>query len=310
MSPVKKKKKPRKRPTKRKQKTSLSKTFKKIVWTCLLAGLLFFSVGTLGYVVFFRTVLAAEVDIPEKADFVFEEPHPPFQKESVLVSLEVKNKALPRVAIIVDDMGYHPQIGRQLIELPFGLTFSFLANAPHTRSLEERAYQQKRTILLHLPLQPRDDKWDLGPGALVLGEMNQQKEILIQNLAAVPHAVGVNNHMGSLYTEDKVHMKGLMELIGAEDLFYIDSFTTPKSVGLQVAGEVGVKTARRHLFLDNVPTKTNVCIQLVKLVRLAEKQGWAIGIGHPYQTTLDGLRECNEIFSERVELVGVEELVK
>ncbi len=276
----------------------------------VLACLLFFSVGSLGYVIFFRTVLAAEVVSPGEADFIFEEPDPPLHGHSGDRIVRSERNVFPRIAIIIDDMGYHHKIGEQLLELPLNLTFSFLPDAPFTKILEGRAYGQERTILLHQPLQARDDKWNPGPSGLYLGQMLKQKEILANNLKRVPHAEGVNNHMGSLYSEDEPHMKAFLNIIADSNLFYVDSFTTAESVGFRLAKEMGVKTARRHVFLDNIHSTDIICDQLEKLVNIAEENGGAIGIGHPYQETLEALTDCYEKFSTRVELVGVEHLVQ
>ncbi len=260
--------------------------------------------------IFFRTVLAAEVVSPGKADFIFEEPDPPLHGHPVERLKGNDEKMFPRIAIIIDDMGYHHKIGEQLLKLSLNLTFSFLPDAPFTKILETQAYRQERTILLHQPLQARDDKWNPGPSGLYLGQMLKQKEILAENLASVPHAEGVNNHMGSLYSEDEPHMRSFLKIIGDSNLFYIDSFTTAESVGLRLAKEMGVKTARRHVFLDNIHSIDKICHQLERLVNLAEEQGEAIGIGHPYQETLEALTECYDQLSTRVELVGVEKLIK
>ncbi len=293
--------------TRRNPKSQLV-SLRKLFWVIVLTSFLFFSLGSLGYVIFFRTVLAAEIISPESGTIIFEEPDPPLSDKPGMIVRE-KMTTSPRIAIIIDDMGFHRKVGEQLLNLPINLTFSFLPNAPFTKVLEEQAHLEGRTVLLHLPLQPRDQKWDPGPGTLYLGEMEKQREIFEKNLASVPHAVGVNNHMGSLYSEDKRHMAGLIEIIRENNLFYIDSFTTSESVGFMLAQEMGLKTARRHVFLDNLQSKEKICEQLGKLAILAEEQGWAIGIGHPYPQTLEALNDCQTNYSTKVQLVSVEELV-
>ena len=44
----------------------------------------------------------------------------------------------PKVAIIIDDMGHHLQVGNQLLALEINLTFSFLPDAPFTEQQAER----------------------------------------------------------------------------------------------------------------------------------------------------------------------------
>ena len=276
----------------------------------ILFGLLLFSMGAAGYVIFFRTSVAHGAPQPDhEVDIVFEEPY------SAIPELHVEpqqagDSSLPLVAIIIDDMGYHEKIGFELLALPINLTFSFLPSAPFTAELEEQAFQSGRVVLLHLPMEPKSKEWDPGLGALLIGQDRQEQEILFeQNLRAVPHAVGINNHMGSLYTEDRAVMAALMELIHARGLFYVDSFTTAASQGLAAARAANVPAARRHIFLDNIHSPDKVCQQLEKLVLSAEEKGWAIGIGHPNQATLSALTTCRGRLLERVRLVSAQELV-
>lgn len=263
-----------------------------------------------GYVIFFRTTIAHGAEPgQEVAGIIFEEPYS-FIPELPADIQPAQDSSLPMVAIIIDDMGYHGKIGSELLALPMNLTFSFLAAAPFTRELEEQAFQAGRIILLHLPMEPKSKEWDPGPGALLLGQDAKQQEILFeQNIQAVPHAVGVNNHMGSLYTEDRAAMDDLMQLLRAQGLFFIDSFTTADSQALAAARAANVPTARRHIFLDNVHSPDRVCKQLEKLVLSAEEKGWAIGIGHPNEATLSALTTCRGKLLERVHLVSVQELL-
>ncbi|MBU1233465.1 MAG: divergent polysaccharide deacetylase family protein [Proteobacteria bacterium] len=276
----------------------------------ILFGLLLFSMGAAGYVIFFRTTVAHGASQAHNwADIVFEEPYPVIPELPPDLQPDGAS-SLPMVAIIIDDMGYHEKIGSQLLALPINLTFSFLPSAPFTPELEEQAFQTGRVVLLHLPMEPKSKEWDPGQGALLTGQdRNQQKALFYQNLQGVPHAVGMNNHMGSLYTENRAVMADLMELVHAQGMFYVDSFTTAASQGLAAARAANVPAARRHIFLDNVHSPDKVCKQLEKLVLSAEKEGWAIGIGHPNEATLSALTTCRGKFMERVRLVSAQELV-
>ncbi len=276
----------------------------------LLLGLLVFSIGAAGYVIFFRTAVAHGADLPEKDfEMAFEEPYSSIPELPSDIP-PVLDDNLPMVSIIIDDMGYHKKIGYELLALPMNLTFSFLAAAPYTTELEEKAFQAGRCILLHQPMEPKSDKWDPGPGALLLGQSaEEQARLFRKNLEGVPHAVGINNHMGSLYTENRAAMDSLMLLIREQGLFFVDSFTTAKSQGLAAARAAGVPTARRHIFLDNVHKQDKVCKQLKKLFENAKKNGWAIGIGHPNKATYAALSNCRECLGQDVRLVSAQELI-
>jgi len=275
----------------------------------VLFCLLFFSVFMVGYVIFFRTVIAAELPF-EEHDLFVEEIDLPVTNESAEPLPTVSGKKSIQVAIIIDDMGYHPEVGRALIELDLTLSFSFLPHAPFTHDLEEMVYQRGNPILLHLPLEPRSPEWDPGPGALYLSDdQATRRKKFYTNLQLVPHATGVNNHMGSLFTEDSSAMDEVVELFSREQLFFIDSFTTSASAGLESARKNGVPASRRHIFLDNVQERNAICRQIKKLVKLANHQEHAIGIGHPYPETFSALSSCGSEILKEVSLVGVDKLV-
>ena len=218
---------------------------------------------------------------------------------------------IPRVAIVIDDMGYRKAIGEGLLHLDLNLTFSFLPEGPNSASQAREAWKLGRDVLLHLPLEPNDPTWDLGPGGLYVS-MSQDKlqSTFSRNLAVVPMAIGINNHMGSLFTENETAMRSLLEIIRANDLFFLDSITSHKSVGYDLARSMGIKTARRHIFLDNDHENEKVTGQLLKLMAMAEEHDWAIGLAHPYPSTLAALKEHADLFETRVRLVGISELIR
>jgi uncharacterized protein len=284
----------------------------------LLFFVLIFSICTAGYVIFFRTVFAQEIMPGLKNSIVFEEPNPPVLQEipkieiplkavSPVVKIAIKEETtLPKVALIIDDIGYQFEIGKQLLELPLEFTFSFLPFAPYTKQLEEIAYNKGKTVFLHLPLEPQSADFNPGPGALKLADSPElQREKFQQCLAEVPHAVGVNNHMGSLYTEDTIAMERIMVELSNRSLIFVDSYTTSASVGLASARAHGIKSARRNVFLDNKLSKDHICGQLGKLVKIAIESGVAIGIAHPHATTLEALKSCGPIYESEVQYVSI-----
>jgi len=251
-----------------------------------------------------------EIIIPEKPHHQAEVSRPDSSEQQDLLTPPVADKR-PQVAIIIDDMGYHRKIGDQLLAQNINLSFSFLPLAPFAEQQEEKAYQLGRDILVHLPMEASDSKWDPGPGALYLAASRSElATTLKKDLAAVPHAIGANNHMGSKFTENRQAMRVVLGELKAQGLFFIDSFTTAKSTGMTEAKKMGLKTGRRHIFLDNVQDPTKICSQLNKLAAVARKQKQAIGIGHPYQATLDAIRSCGEQLLETVQVVPVHELVE
>jgi hypothetical protein len=73
---------------------------------------------------------------------------------------------------------------------------------------------------------------------------------------------------------------------------------------------MGVKTARRQIFLDNIHSEGKIRLQVEKLVELAKKQGTAIGIGHPHPETLQALTASIPSLAANVQVVGVGDLLQ
>ncbi len=253
-----------------------------------------------------------------KTSVVFEEPNLPEPRETAVEKNAATDSAgkgaqdlRPRVALIIDDMGYHQQIGRRLLALDLNLTFSFLPQAPYTKKQEELAWEKGHDVLLHLPMQAHGAAWDPGPGALYLKYSTPRIQALVEeDLQSVPHAIGSNNHMGSSFTENRAAMHAVLAVLKKRGLFFVDSYTTAASIGLAEARRMAVPSARRHVFLDNIQDKKKICRQLDSLVLLAMKKGWAIGIGHPHQATLEALTDCGKRIGTRVRIVGVHTLVR
>ncbi|MBU0675784.1 MAG: divergent polysaccharide deacetylase family protein [Proteobacteria bacterium] len=217
---------------------------------------------------------------------------------------------LPLVAIVIDDMGYQKKIGDDFLNLPVNLSFAFLPSGPFTGTQSARARRLGRDILLHFPMQTADPSWDPGPGTIRV-EMDRDtiRQRFTANLAALPLALGINNHMGSLFTENRQAMQFFLELVNDHSLFFLDSMTSRNSVGYLLAREMGIKTARRDVFLDNERTHSAITGQLRGLLSVAEKQGWAVGIGHPHPETLKAISAFQGDLDHRVEVVSISRIM-
>lgn len=218
---------------------------------------------------------------------------------------------LPPVAIIIDDMGYHQRIGEALLDLDLNLTFSFLPDGPFTPGQQERAWLEGHDVLVHMPMEAHDPSRNSGPGTLHVADPPDALARKVErNLAAVPRAVGVNNHMGSLFTENREAMVLFLEQIAGRGLIFIDSFTSSRSIAMETAESMGIPTGRRHIFLDNSDRREDICLQLHELIEQALRHGRAIGIGHPGEATLEALIGCGEMLSGRVQIVGIRKLAR
>jgi len=209
-------------------------------------------------------------------------------------------------------MGGQLNAGLRALQLPGAVTYAFLPHTPFSRSLANAAHHLNREVMLHLPMQAIGSN-KLGPGGLTLDmSRNQFNQTFLNNLNAVPHVAGINNHMGSLLTRHPGHMKWLMDQIKRQgNLYFIDSRTTHHTVASQLASELHIPSRQRDVFLDDDPSPAAITKQFKLLLKKANKFGSAIGIGHPYENTLTILSQLIPLLdSQNIRLVPTSQLVR
>jgi uncharacterized protein len=193
--------------------------------------------------------------------------------------------AVAHIALIIDDLGYSLRQGQRAIDLPGAVTCSILPGAPHAQQLAQQAKDAGKEIMLHLPMQGSVHK--IEPDSLS-GEMPEAdfREILRRHLAAMPEAVGVNNHMGSSVTPLPEQMNWLMDELAQRALYFVDSRTTHLTVSGDAARSHNVAFTERDVFLDNDQDPAAIEKAFRQLIRKAKKRGQAIGIAHARRSTL------------------------
>ncbi|MBU2512491.1 divergent polysaccharide deacetylase family protein [bacterium] len=214
--------------------------------------------------------------------------------------------------IIIDDLGSNMEILNNLIALDFEITYSILPQLPHSIETAELVNKAGHDIMLHLPMQPKDwPRFNPGVGALLItDDTNTIKEKMEQNLRSVPYAVGINNHMGSAYTQHAEGLDVLMEILKNHNLFFLDSKTAPGNIAKKSAKQNNVTYLSRNIFLDNIQKEYYVKNQLQKAVNLSKKWGKAIAIGHPYQITCQVLaRQLPLLADEGVKVIRVSDVI-
>jgi hypothetical protein len=233
-----------------------------------------------------------------------------------------KQAALPRVTrktskqhrgdivLIIDDLGFDGQPLEPLMQLDPNVNVAILPNGTRATEFANKLHARGFEVLCHLPMQPRGKET---PGAnAILTSMSDEEiaDATRENIEAVPHARGVNNHMGSLATSDRRVMSSVIRAM-PQGMYFIDSRTAGGSVASDVARELNVRTAARHIFLDDSATESAVRKQLQDLATAAEKRGVAIGIGHPYPVTMRVLAdELPQLRARGFRLVRASEVVR
>ena len=217
----------------------------------------------------------------------------------------------PKVAIIIDDLGYDRRIARRFLEIDSELTFSVLPHTPHSRTISREVKKKGRELILHLPMEPVEyPRINPGPGALLTSmSPDELIEQLRKNLAAVPGITGVNSHMGSRLTAAPDQMNQIFSILKQQNLYFVDSRSTSGTRSRSSAKLLQVPFAERDIFIDHVQDPAFIRGQCRKLIRIARKKGYALGIAHPYKTTYKILLEMLPELQKEVRVVPASEIV-
>lgn len=219
----------------------------------------------------------------------------------------------PMLAIVIDDMGRDMNVLRELVQVGAPVTVAVLPNLKHSKETATEAHSKGLEVILHLPMEPKDLKGnDPGKGALLTAMGPEEiRKRMEADLSEVPYAKGINNHMGSRFTEDKDDMRTVLKALKERGMYFLDSRTSSATVAGRLARELGVKNFDRNVFLDNNRDVDYIKKQLAEAISISKKRGKAIAIGHPHPETIQALKESvSELNSNGVRAVPLSELME
>lgn len=217
----------------------------------------------------------------------------------------------PQIALIIDDIGQSRSRAQEFMKMDIALTFSILPYLPYSCELADEMNRVGYEVMLHQPMEPFSTTQDPGPGALYVGDgPGRIMDIMESNIHSIPHAVGVNNHMGSKFTESSVDVSDALKIVKQKELFFVDSWTSSHSKACDISKSYGIPTLSRRIFLDNVREESAVMMELTRLKQCALRMGQAIGIGHPFSSTAHAIKQfARDRRNADIELVSVSELL-
>lgn len=198
----------------------------------------------------------------------------------------------PMIAMVIDDLGVDRKRSDRIVALPGPITASFMSYAKDLPRVTAAARARGHELMLHMPMEPQGASYDAGPDGEVLTVGLPAAEIrrrVAEGLGRFEGLIGLNNHMGSRFTQDAAGMRVVMEELSKRGLMFLDSVTTAKTVGISEARRGGVPALARDVFIDNEETVEAVMAQLHKTEQVARRQGYAIAIGHPHDATIEAL---------------------
>ncbi len=221
-------------------------------------------------------------------------------------------KPVEKIAtIIIDDLGNNLKYGRAIINIPAALTISVLPKTLYSIQLARFANENNKEVMLHLPMQ--SIKHRRHPPSILNAHMTKEefKAQIHASLDSIPFVRGINNHMGSLLTSRPDHMSWLMDSLSQyENLYFIDSRTTNKSVANKVADEYKIPNLTRDFFLDPDDKKLTLRKQFVRFINKVNKRGYALAIAHPYPRTIKFLQQnIKQLEQQGIRLVPASYLI-
>lgn len=217
----------------------------------------------------------------------------------------------PRLTVVIDDMGANPKAIDELLDLDVPVTVAIWPRSRYAAETARTAHAAGREVLIHQPMEPVQAPYvNAGPGAITLHTPPDRiREILAENLKLVPFASGLNNHMGSRFTQNPDFCAIVCDVAAEAGLFTLDSVTHANTVFYETALRRGLPAYRRNIFLDDGPrTVKSVLEELRAAEAVARKDGQAVAIGHPHPETLTALRQWCATRDTSIQIVPLRHL--
>lgn len=253
-----------------------------------------------------------EIIDERESDEMIGEDETEIEDEEDIEKSDPEKEVKGEIAIIIDDLGYYPELNSELLKLEESLTLAILPSLENTeKAVNDFKGRDNFELILHMPMEPIDEIHREDFMLFIDHSKEEMKDLFSDALIQMNgQAVGVNNHKGSKFTSNSEKMGEFLELVRDENLFFVDSYTIGTSVGYDLAKELSISTAKRDVFLDYVDEKEGIRDRLRELEELALERGWAIAIGHHKENTIRVLQEELPKMRERgIKFVKVSELL-
>jgi hypothetical protein len=241
-------------------------------------------------------------------------------KESIkttMPKMPKKEKVIPKkhigkIAILLDDGGNNIELIKHIVNLPYKITVAILPFTPYDKKSAELLRGAKKHVFLHLPLQPhRYPDIEPGKGAILLNTPSDLIDIIInKDIERIGAINGVNNHMGSEFTENKDKTTLVLKSIRRYTDVFVDSRTSSKSKAYGVCKSVMDKCGYNSMFIDNDNNKDIILKKIGEAVNLVKTKNNIIIIGHVRSATIEALEEALPVYEkEGIEFAFVDEVI-
>lgn len=217
----------------------------------------------------------------------------------------------PAIAFVIDDIGHETTYDNLMDQLGSKITYAILPHLKFSNFYGQKSLQTGADVILHLPLESEKGIYP-GPGLITRFMPEEEiRRLVAESLDSIPHQIGANNHMGSLGTSDSGFMEIILEEFKKRNLFFLDSYTSPRSQVVPISRKLHLPVLRRDVFLDNVEKSEAIHREIERAAKVARRSGFAIAIGHYKKHTLEALAEEIPRLEKRgYQIVKLSELMK
>lgn len=193
---------------------------------------------------------------------------------------QAKNGAT--LVFVIDDAGQNVSNVKKYATLPFPITIAVLPKLSHSKEAAYVVRSNNKELILHQPMQAGNLNLNPGPAAIKPGMSDAEIAALVkENLEELgPNVKGLNNHEGSLITENLSYISAVLTVAKEKGIYFLDSRTTSKTQAPQAAMNLGVTIKERDVFIDDIVDRDEMLFQIYRGLDIANKKGKAIMIGH------------------------------
>lgn len=219
----------------------------------------------------------------------------------------VNSVGKPKLVIIIDDVSNARQL-KKIQALHMKITPSIFPPSERSMTSHKLARGLKH-YMIHLPMESGSKKFNRQYKTLKTTFTKEKITARAKELRLLfPTARYVNNHTGSVFTDDYKGMLTLYTALKKEGFMFVDSRTIVSTKVPKITKKFGDAYVARDTFIDNAHNVKTIHKQLRKAVEIAKKKGYAIAIGHPHTVTMKALSSASSILKD-VELVYIDNLM-
>jgi polysaccharide deacetylase 2 family uncharacterized protein YibQ len=226
-----------------------------------------------------------------------------------------KPKAKAKVAVVVDDIGFGSSSTSDLLTIDAPLTLAVIPFCRGSVAAVTKGLMKAYELILHMPMEPKKFQNAIRKN---IGVYTNQSDAQIRMrinaaLDSLPAGIsGVNNHMGSAFTESSEKLTPVMNILAERGLYFLDSFTSKDSCAVLTARKANIKTGIRNFeFIDNKPGVSYSVSQFNKLINYSSRKKFLITIMHDRQNSITALKKSIKSFRKAgIELTFSSEILE